>query len=145
MKRPTWTITWNDEMCVGIHEVDEDHKHFIFLIHEFNRSITERMGPAEIKKRLQLIVDNAERHFEHEEKLFKEWQYPDTDAHAILHSHELKTLKAIEKDFMPYSNDSGWINEGLKIKAILTNHIKSDMKYAVFYRNSRDPGSAEKV
>ena len=132
-------------MCVGIPEVDEDHKHFIFLIHEFNRSITERRDSSEIKKRLQLIVDNAERHFEHEEKLFKEWQYPDTDTHAVLHAHELKAFKAIVENFVPYSNDSGWINEGLSIREILTNHIKADMAYAVFYRKFRDSDSAQTV
>ena len=136
MKRPTWQILWNDEMCVGIPEVDEDHRRFISLIHEFNRSITERMESGEIKKRLQFIVDNAERHFAHEEKLFKEWQYPDTNAHALLHAQELQALKSMMNDFIPYSHDSGWINEGLKIKSILMNHIKSDMKYADFYRTS---------
>jgi hemerythrin len=50
-------------MSVGIPEIDEDHKHFIFLINELNRSIVDRKDPAEIKKRLQIIVEDAERHF----------------------------------------------------------------------------------
>jgi hypothetical protein len=30
-KRPTWTMTWNDGMSVGIPEIDEEHKQFIRL------------------------------------------------------------------------------------------------------------------
>jgi len=138
MRKPTWTITWNDGMSVGIPEIDEDHKHFISQIHEFNKSITGRMDPAEIKNRLQLIVDDAKRHFEREERLFKERLYPDTDSHARLHAHELKTLQSIMQDFIPYGADSGWVDAGLRIKDILIQHILTDMKYANFYRNSHD-------
>jgi len=126
-------------MSVGIPEIDEDHKQFILLINELNRSITDRMDPEEIKKRLQFIVEDAERHFSQEERLFKEWQYPDTDNHARIHAQALKALKAIMESFIPYGHDSGWIDAGLKIKGILINHILTeDMKYAEFYRNSRD-------
>lgn len=145
MKRPTWTITWVDEMSVGIPEIDEDHKRFISLIHELNQSITERMEPAEIKKRLQFIVDDAERHFAQEEKLFKEWRYPATDAHANIHTQLLKALKAIADNFIPYGHDSAWVDAGLRVKSLLINHILiEDMKYADFYQNSREVVAAEK-
>ncbi len=144
--RPTWTVTWNDEMSVGIPEVDEDHKHFIFLINEFNRSITIGMSPEEIKNRLQLIVDDAERHFAQEERLFNEWQYPDTDTHAALHAQALKSLQDIMKNFTPYGHDSAWTNAGLGIRDVLINHIVSgDMKYAEFYRNSLVANSEKDV
>src|SRR5665811_2336251 len=94
MRKPTWTITWNDGMSVGIPEIDEDHKHFISQIHEFNKSITGRMDPAEIKNRLQLIVDDAKRHFEREERLFKERLYPDTDSHARLAADAIIVITA---------------------------------------------------
>ena len=141
MKRPTWQITWNDEMSVGIREIDEDHKQFLLLINELNRSITDRKDPADIKEKLQLIIDDAERHFTHEERLFNEWQYPDIDGHASAHAQALKALQT----FMPYGHDSGWINAGLKIKTIPIDHIlKEDMKYADFYRNSRNTTPPEK-
>jgi hemerythrin-like metal-binding protein len=146
MKRPTWTISWNDGMSVGIPEIDEDHKRFILLINELNRSITDRKEPAEIKERLQFIIDDAEQHFAHEEMLFKEWRYPDIDRHASQHAQALKELKEIKVNFIPYGLDSAWIDAGLKIKGILINHIiKEDMKYAEFYRNSREVDTSGKV
>ena len=137
MKRPTWTITWTEVMSVGIPEIDADHKHFILLINELNRSITERNDPAEIKRRLQLIVDDTERHFAQEERLFKEWQYPDLDRHAGIHARTLSALQEMQAEFIPYGFDSGWIDAGLRIKELLIKHVLTeDMKYAEFYRNS---------
>lgn len=137
MRRPTWTIAWNEGMSVGVPEIDEDHKHFILLINEFNRSITDRRDSEEIKTRLQNITSDAARHFAHEEKLLKEWQYPDIDIHARIHLYILKELQAVKEQFAPYGLDSGWVDAGLRIKGLLLDHIiTEDMKYAELNRNS---------
>lgn len=137
MKRPAWMIAWHDEMSVGIRAIDEDHKQFVFLINELNRSITDRKEAAKIRERLQLIVTDAERHFGQEEWLFKEWRYPDADGHASIHAQALKAINAIMLAFIPYGLDSGWVDAGLKIKDILIEHHQTeDMKYAEFYHNT---------
>jgi hemerythrin-like metal-binding protein len=138
MRSPTLQITWSDSMSVGIPEIDEDHKQFIVLINELNRSITDRMSPEEIIKRLEFLIDDTARHFDQEERLFFEWQYPDISGHAGIHANVLKTLNVMKQQFMPYGHDSGWVDAGIKIKKILIDHIlKEDMKYADFYHNHR--------
>ena len=145
MKRPTWRIEWHEGMCVGIPELDEDHRQFIDMINDLNRSINERREPSEIKRKLKFIVDDAERHFTQEEKLFKEWQYPDTEEHALKHSKALKNLQEIVEKFIPYGHDSEWVDAGWRIKGILVNHILTDdMKYAEFYRKSLETNPNEK-
>ena len=127
-------------MSVGIPAVDEDHQRFIVLINELNRAMTERMSVAEIKHRLQLIIDDTERHFAQEEKLFNEWKYPDTGTHENIHKQVLNTLKSINKNFKPYGNDSEWMDAGIQVKKILVDHIlKEDMKYAEYYHQSLKP------
>ncbi len=133
-------------MSVGIPAIDEDHKQFIVLINELNRSITEGKNQAEIKQRLHLIVDDAERHFRQEEKLFNEWKYPDSYDHANIHAQVLKSLKTILAEFVPYGSDSGWVNAGLRIRDLLINHILAeDMKYAEFYRKTFGAAPPEKI
>lgn len=136
MKKPKWSLEWNDEMSVGIPEIDGDHKRFISLINGLNLSITERMRASEIKKRLQLIVEDAERHFEQEENFFREWQYPDTGGHAHSHSQILDSLKTIQDSFMPYGLEAEWLDAALIIKAILIRHILTeDMQYANYFKS----------
>lgn len=138
MEPRTWKIEWNDSMSVGIPEIDEDHKRFVFLIDELNRAIAGQMDLSEVKKRLQRLIDDAEQHFSHEEKLFKQWKYPDAKDHAKKHENVLKSLQAVMDKFISYDFQSEWIDAGIEVKDILITHLLTeDMKYAEFYRNAR--------
>lgn len=138
MKRLKWKLEWHDGMSVGIPEIDNDHKQFILLINELNRSIAERMRPVEIKKRLQLIVDDAQRHFEREEKCLRECQYPDAGGHARAHANILQSLQKIMESFMPFGLEAEWIDAALAIKEILISHILTeDMKYANYLKGRK--------
>lgn len=122
-------------MSVGISEIDDDHRQFIALISELNRSVTERMPLLEIRRRLALLVDDAKRHFEHEEKLFREWRYPDGDNHALVHAQALNELQRIQESFIPYTFVAEWLEAVLRIRDMMINHILvEDMKYAKFCR-----------
>lgn len=139
MEPHTWTIEWNDGMSVGIPEIDEDHKQFIVLIDGLNRAIVDRMVLGELKARLQLILESTERHFEREERLFREWKYPEADYHAAKHAQTTKKLQAVMEKFINYDFQSEWINAGMQVKDILIDHfLTEDMKYAKFYRESRN-------
>jgi len=125
-------------MSVGIPEVDKDHQQFIVLINDLNRAITERMSASDIHHRLDLIIEDAERHFAQEEKLFNEWHYPDTDQHAKVHFQVISSLHNIKRNFIPYGHNSEWMDVGVQVKKLLVDHIfKEDMKYADFYKKLR--------
>lgn len=140
MEPHTWKVEWNEGMSVGIHEIDVDHKRFILLIGDLNRAIVDRMDLEEIKRRLQLILDDAAKHFAHEEKLLREWRYPDAAEHAKKHAHALKSLEEIQDQLFAYKMTSEWIDVGIKVKDILINHmLTEDSKYAEFYRSTIKP------
>ena len=130
-----WKITWQDQMSVGIPEVDADHKRFIKLVNDFNQAVVDRMDLAEIKKKLKLILEDARQHFIHEETLFREWRYPDLEDHTAKHAQLLRALQEINERALSYDMYAEWIEAGMKIKDVLIDHIyKEDMKYAGFYR-----------
>jgi hemerythrin len=145
MKRPTWQLQWDEGMSVGIPEIDDDHKQFLLLINELNRSITEGRKQAEIKERLVFIVEDAARHFQREEKLFQERQYPDAASHALIHAQALQALRRIQDSFIPYDLDSEWVDAGLFIKSILLSHIfTEDMKYAIYFKSRQEDADEKK-
>lgn len=136
MTTPTWKFEWNDGMSVGIPEIDAEHKNFVRLINDLNLSIAEGKEQAEIRNRLQRIVDDAIDHFEHEEQLFQSWNYPDAEGHALAHTGVMQALLKIQEAFIPHGNDAEWVDAGLLIKSLLVNHILTeDSKYANFLKS----------
>lgn len=136
MKKPKWNLEWDIGMSVGILEIDEDHKRFILLINELNRSIAERMKSTEIHKRLQHLIEDTERHFKREEIFFLDWGYPNAEGHASSHKQVLGSLKKIQDSFMPYGLDAEWLDAALVIKNMLISHILTeDMQYANYFKS----------
>ena len=140
MEIPIWKIEWSDALSVGIPEIDEDHRRFARLVNELNRSIVDRAELAEVRLRLQVIIADAVQHFAHEERLFKEWMYPDAESHAAIHAQIVKRLQSILSSIGYADLDAQWIEAGLKIKAVLIDHIlKEDVKYTNSYLDHRGP------
>lgn len=138
---PPWRLEWSEALSVGIPEIDAEHQHFILLVNQLNEAIIERMEMEEIRKRMQLILEDALVHFAHEEVLFREWGYPDADKHAIRHAQIMKALSEIMGNFERGGVDYEWIEAGLKVKEALIEHLlNEDMKYRDFRRSS-DAGS----
>jgi hemerythrin len=95
------------------------------------------MDVDDIVKRLLLIIDDAVQHFVHEERLFKEWKYPDVDDHAHKHAAIINMLQTVMRTVDTRTFLPEWIEIGLAIKETLTAHILTcEMKYAEFYRKN---------
>lgn len=130
-----WRLEWSDELSVGIPEIDAEHQHFITLINELNKAIIARMALEEVIKRMRAIQDDAVAHFAHEEILFKEWGYPDAEAHAKKHAQAVEFFKKITAGFEHEGTAYEWIEAGLKVKQVLIEHLLvEDMKYRDYCR-----------
>ncbi len=135
MEQEPWKLVWQDELSVGIAEVDEDHKRFIQLVNDLNEAIAGKKGLTEIRRRMQLIMEDADLHFAHEERLFREWNYPDADDHAAKHEEVRQQCRKILGQFSDQSFETEWIAAGLQVKKILVAHLlTADMKYRDYYR-----------
>ena len=136
MKNQKWNLEWNDGMSVGIPEIDADHKRFISLVDELNFSITERMNSSEINKRLQHVIKDANRHFEQEEKLFQERQYPNAAGHLRSHNNIRNMLNKVQDSFLPYGLEAEWLDAAQVIKQMLISHLLTeDMQYAGYFES----------
>ncbi len=134
MQAKNWTVRWDDAMCVGIAEIDADHKYFVTLVNEFNESIEVRTSATEVRKRLQDILDDTVAHFANEERLLNEWGYPGADDHARVHAELLEMIERIKAE-VSRGYDAEWVQAGLRIKEALIGHIRhDDVKFAEFFR-----------
>lgn len=127
---PIWRLDWNESLSVCIPEIDIEHQNFIRLVNELNEAIVARAGIARISSCMQAILVDAAAHFSHEEALFREWNYPDAESHAKKHEQITLALREIMGHFERGGLECELIEAGLKVKAVLIEHLLSeDMKY----------------
>lgn len=139
MEQRVWRLQWDDSLSVGIPEVDREHQQFIQLVNELNQAIAERMEIAEIRRRMHLLQEDAERHFAHEEQLFRQRQYPEAGPHAEIHAQIMRRLTDIMTLLGRQRFEPEWIAAGLEIKDILVHHLLTeDMKYRDYFRSTPD-------
>jgi len=125
-----WRLEWNEKLSMSIPEIDAEHQNFILLVNKLNEAIIGRMDVEQIKYRMQSILIDAEKHFAHEEALFKQWGYPDAEEHARRHAQVVQALNEIMGHFERGGVDYEWIEAGLKVKEALIMHLlNEDMKY----------------
>ena len=78
-------ITWKDYYSVNDPLLDAEHKQIIECINELY-SAWQGSTQSEVTKRvLDKLVQYTQTHFEHEEELMKEADFPQFDAHKVLH------------------------------------------------------------
>ncbi|MDO9054502.1 MAG: hemerythrin domain-containing protein [Gallionella sp.] len=135
---PVWQLDWDESLSMHIPEIDTEHQRFILLVNALNEAIVARMDMKEVKKRMRALQGDAVAHFAHEEKLFREWGYPQAEEHARCHAEIIQALHHIMNIFsdspMPYE----CIAASLKVKeALITHLLTEDMKYRDFYLASR--------
>ncbi len=80
-------IVWSNDFCLGVEEVDFQHKQLVEIIGRFYDILqgdeSEYFSNREVV--IKDLVDYTLYHFKTEEKLFKEYNYISTDLHASQH------------------------------------------------------------
>jgi len=129
------TITWEPSYSVGVAALDDDHKHLINLINQLESAIHYYTGKEFEQKALQEVVDYTNYHFEREEKLLKENNYPDFDDHVAKHR---KMVEKVNEAVEAYKNNPDHaISDTVEfLRCWLINHIcKTDMEYKEFFND----------
>jgi hemerythrin-like metal-binding protein len=135
---PGWALEWNEGLSVFIPEIDAEHKYFLKLVNELNSAISQRRAVAEVVACMQAILDNAEAHFAHEERLFVQSAYPKAAEHAAEHARLLRQLDEIRRQIEHGGVEFALIEAGLKVKAALVGHLLADdMQYRNYFQSQR--------
>jgi hemerythrin len=77
---------WSDAYLVGVPEMDDQHRRLVELISRFYDSLSDRAPAREALADLVCgILDYTRYHFTTEERLMREWGYPEAEAHRDQH------------------------------------------------------------
>lgn len=128
-------IEWNNSYLVGHKLVDFDHMTLVNITNELFHRVNQGFSDEEIAQTISCLIDYVEKHFEREEELFMNSDYPDVAKHLEMHKDITKTVKDIA---LIYKTNPSSINIDevlVFLKKWLTNHImKADQGYAGYLK-----------
>lgn len=122
-------VAWKDEYSVGIETIDDDHKKLLTLINNLQTAVYYPTGEAFERQALKDLVEYTKYHFEREEKMMLDNEYPDYEPHKAQHEAMIAKVQNFCK---AYENDpEGTIQEMTGfLRDWLINHIAgTDQKY----------------
>jgi hemerythrin len=107
-------MNWNDDLSVGVREIDEQHRKLIGMVNAFYEKLKENDKVA-LGSLLASLTEYTVYHFKTEEKYMDKFNYQETDKHKNEHRLFVEKVSEIKARF-----DSG--------KFILTLEITSFVK-----------------
>ncbi|NQU57853.1 MAG: hemerythrin family protein [Rhodospirillales bacterium] len=126
-------IQWKDEYRVGHALIDYDHQTLVNITNELFDCVDKGLSTEEISTTIKYLINYVELHFQREEKLFLESDYPDCKAHMGKHREIEKVVRGIATQ---YAADPTAINIDdvlAFLKKWLINHImRTDRTYVPF-------------
>lgn len=127
-------MPWTDDYLTGIRQIDEQHRWLVYvtnrLYDEISKPVLDKNMIGDI---LYSLLDYAMNHFMVEENLFKQHNYPESEAHRAEHNK----FKQTAADLLDKHDSGEMVNKkALKfLKDWLNHHIlKIDQKYVSFFK-----------
>ncbi len=122
-------IAWKDEYSVGIEHIDQDHKKLISLLNQFSTAYDYAMSEDYEREALNDLISYTKYHFEREENLLEQHNFPDLVAHKAQHRMMIDQVNS----FVDLYNEKGHesLNEITEyLSNWLINHINgTDKEY----------------
>lgn len=125
-------LEWKDEYSVGIDSIDQQHKKLINLINQLQAALVYSTGIEFEREALDELVDYTKTHFEYEEGMLEQNDYPDFEAHKAQHA---KMIAKVEAVLIEYEKepDTAMQNAVNYLQDWLINHINgTDKEYSSF-------------
>ncbi len=128
-------MVWKDEYSVGIDSLDNDHKKLISLLNQFTTAYDYAMSEEYEREALNDLISYTKYHFEREEQLLDQHDYPDVVAHKAQHKVMIDQVESFVHLYNIKGHDA--LDEISKfLSDWLINHINgTDKQYSEHLHN----------
>ncbi len=92
-------ISWNQGFCVGVKQVDEQHKKLVDMLNTLSLAMGNNQGRAALAELMGEIKEYARIHFQTEEAMMIQYAYPELDAHKGEHARFVETVRHSEAGY----------------------------------------------
>lgn len=138
-------LKWDASMDTGIELIDNDHKKLLALINQLQNATQYNVDEHIIDQIMDDLINYTKYHFEREEFLMHNNEYPDYSNHKQLHKNMIDKMSDCIIKYK--SNPEHTIDDALNfLKSWLINHIKGeDKKYIPFMKNTDLNGHEHRI
>jgi hemerythrin-like metal-binding protein len=122
-------ISWKPYYSVNNTELDNEHQKILRCVAELQDAIVGGYDAAQIRSILDFLVEYASTHFQHEEAIMWECEFPDLDEHRLIHNRMRQRTLELREESVHVSGQ-----ELLRfLKEWWIDHIQmEDKKYAPY-------------
>lgn len=92
-------LEWDNNLNIGIHEIDEQHKELFKCLDQLLVSMKDGDGKSEVIKTLNFLEDYVYKHFEDEENIQKKYNYPKYNEQHNQHEQFKIELRKLRETF----------------------------------------------
>lgn len=129
-------VEWNEELSVGIQEIDEQHKVLVGLLNKLHDAIHEKHGKEASLEILGQLVEYTKIHFAVEESLMRIFEYPGYEEHKAQHEELIDEIHDFQ-DKVAHGKSAISFQLLHFLRMWLTQHIlDSDMEYSPYLLNA---------
>ncbi len=94
---PSSLFFWKESYSVGDEMLDEEHQDLFLVCFEFVDAVKRGMDQETVQMLFSRVLEDIMEHNENEEKLFKQYNYPDEKKHIKAHSKMVDNISKIDK------------------------------------------------
>ncbi len=128
-------MEWKQKYCVGIKQIDDQHKSLVDMITRLQEIANERDSITEMRNVIKDIVKYTKFHFSEEEKFMNKIGFPERVYHKDLHDGLIRQVIELLQG-LKFGRQLSSIDLIDFLKDWLINHIiKEDIKIGNYYNH----------
>ncbi len=121
-------IKWDESCRVGVQEFDAAHQRLFGIGNRLIRAVAQDGGSAPVAEVLEDLIDFAEEHFEREEELMEQTDYPGRELHKREHRRLMNDLRLFKSQWIGGDIDGSEVSTFV-IEWIVKHTKDTDRKY----------------
>jgi len=146
-KNENYGLKWDDYYSLGNEKIDKQHRELFDLVNSLISSCDDGDDTGIIKKTLLFLADYTLQHFNDEEALQKECNYPEYEKHKKLHDDFKKVVSDLVHRYSISGSSSDFCKDIKKIaiKWLVKHVMNEDKKISVYLKEKNQPPVVKKI
>jgi hemerythrin len=130
-------LDWSDNYLTGIAKIDSDHRNLFLIINVLHDHVHDSEKSAEVFPVLAALGEYVTKHFNSEEQIMRNANYPGYNDHVQVHRAIAIRVQTYIDQCNNTSSDVDMDDLLRFLKDWLVNHVlESDMAYVPYVNNS---------